>query len=790
MPTKQESIIELAAQTARDITRSGEAYMAFLATAANNFKYGFRDQLLIHAQKPEATACAEIDFWNRHGRWVNKGTTGIALLRETDARYKLRYVFDMSDTNSRTGRTVPVWQMRPQDEGAVIESLENRYGISQGRADLTASLLETAKTVTEDNAADYLTALCEVKTGSLLEEVDADNIEVWFKSLLENSIAYMLLTRCGVNAREQFRADDFARIGDFNTPETVSILGTATSDIAEMALREIASTVISLRRQSRSNDSVANREEKPYAESKETPERSVEDGTDLQDGGRLPAAEPDRTGGPGAGQVRDVAAQLSAGASERDLHGDAAFGQAGSAPRGDRPAGARDDGASDAANGGAAGRDGGAESGESDGMGRADEQHPGVGGGNRAGTTGLQLTDPLPTEEEQKQEITQAEDKPSSAFSVSQEDIDAVLLRGSGVSGGKFRIYEQFLKQEGTKKNAAFLKEKYGTGGAYPAIPDRKLDEWHDSKGIQISVGSAMQPDAQLTLSWGEAAKRIGELINADRYLNRAEKEHYPAYRAQEEQRKARWKIAAEIRSVINDYVDFKTQLGETGQCEKVLFAKGCADSFGMGEKKCYVRTSEGSFVLPTLRSAMQTIIGDNTHLTERCEAMLVQLSGPLAAPLEPTADETNPPPPPKKEYRFSLGDTVYLGTQEYSLIAFDEKTVRLYDPTFPLLNKEMERAEFDRMLAENPLNDPLAYIVEDVPVPAGTERSEEPAPPLAREPVSERSRDDYNSIKKQNPDSLVLYQADDFFEMYGEDAWRVGPMLGLETTVRTIPDI
>lgn len=244
MPTKQESIIELAAQTARDITRSGEAYMAFLATAAHNFKYSFRDQLLIFAQKPEATACAEIDFWNRHGRWVNKGTTGIALLRETDARYKLRYVFDMSDTNSREGRTVPVWQMRPQDEGAVIETLANRYGTSPDAFSLRDSLLETAKTVTEDNAADYLTALCEVKRGSLLEELDTDNIEVWFKNLLENSIAYMLLIRCGVNAREQFSADDFAHVCDFNTPETVSILGTAASDIAEMALREIASTVI------------------------------------------------------------------------------------------------------------------------------------------------------------------------------------------------------------------------------------------------------------------------------------------------------------------------------------------------------------------------------------------------------------------------------------------------------------------------------------------------------------------------------------------------------------------
>ena len=157
MPTKQEVITELATQTAQRITRSGEDYMAFLTTAANNFKYSFQDQLLIFAQKPEATACAEIKFWNRHGRWVNKGTTGIALLRDTDAPYKLRYVFDMSDTNSRIGRTVPVWQMREQDENAVIEALANRYGTPPDASSLQESLMETAKVIAEDNLSDYYT---------------------------------------------------------------------------------------------------------------------------------------------------------------------------------------------------------------------------------------------------------------------------------------------------------------------------------------------------------------------------------------------------------------------------------------------------------------------------------------------------------------------------------------------------------------------------------------------------------------------------------------------------------
>ena len=246
MAKKPEPIVQLAAQTARQIFANSGNYMAFLTTAAHNYKYSFRDQLLICAQKPDATACAQTDFWNKHGRWVNKGTTGIALLVDTDKGYKLRHVFDMSDTNSRAGRTVPVWQMRPQYEGAVVEALENSYGEFSDKSDLAACLLETAKVIVEDNFGDYYADLCRIKEGSLLEELDDLNTEVWFKGLLENSVAYIMLTRCGIDPQEYFSGEDFARIYDFNTLKTLAILGAAASDIAEMPLREIASTVLPL----------------------------------------------------------------------------------------------------------------------------------------------------------------------------------------------------------------------------------------------------------------------------------------------------------------------------------------------------------------------------------------------------------------------------------------------------------------------------------------------------------------------------------------------------------------
>ena len=190
MAKKPEPIVRLAAQTARQITANSGNYMAFLNTAAHNFKYSFRDQLLIFAQKPDATACAQTDFWNEHGRWVNRGTTGIALLVDTERGYKLRHVFDMSDTNSREGRTIPIWQMKPQYEGAVIEALENSYGELAGKPDFGECLMAAAKIIVEDNFSDYYDDLRTVKADSLLEELDDDSTKAWFRGLLENSVAY------------------------------------------------------------------------------------------------------------------------------------------------------------------------------------------------------------------------------------------------------------------------------------------------------------------------------------------------------------------------------------------------------------------------------------------------------------------------------------------------------------------------------------------------------------------------------------------------------------------------
>lgn len=917
MAKKLDSIVELAAQKTREISANSGNYMAFLTTAAHNFKYNFRDQLLIYAQKPDATACAQIDFWNKHGRYVNQGTRGIALLVDTDRGYKLRYVFDMSDTNSRQGRTIPIWKMEPRYEDAVIEALENSYGEFPDRSGLAACLLETAKVIVEDNFGDYLTELRGIKEGSLLEELDDLSTEAWFKGLVESSVAFIMLTRCGIDPMDYFSGEDFAHVYDFDTPETLSILGGAVSDIAEMPLREIASTVLSLyRAEQRENRTFAQTPNRPYHDGRTKQERSVEHGTDISNGGRLPSAQSGSAGGPEGRKIWDAAAQLPSDPQERLLHGDAPQRQAERPSGEDRPAGHGDGGAVDGADGAGAGRDGGAEGQRSDEVGGPDEQHPGSSGGSgadRAGlrghisgpliageelpqapvdgtsaTAGLQnshhdfnartdipyyhedsekqellrisdaLKDhrteiaaffeahegrkergdfikgffdntyvekilsngqragyrawddvlnlwrgtylsrekeeflrwphvadtiygmillhqwldpderPLPSEAEQVSLIEQAEAEKASAFILPQEAIDYVLC--GRYSPSKLRIYDQYQKQESRQENAKFLKAEYGVGSYSNAIPSSGFRVDHDSTGITISRDYG-DPDGKFLLTWAKVEKRIRELIAADRYLNRAEKEHYPQYRAQVEQRKARWDIAAEICSIIDDYVDFKTRTGETDPYKELLLARTCANSFRIGEKKCYVLSGDNLFVLPTLRNAMQTIIRDKTHLTERCEAVLADLSGPLATPLEPTEEELNPPPPPKKEYRLTLGDTVYLGAQEYELLAYNEQTVRLYDPTFPIFNKELPREEFDRLLAENPLNDRLLQVAENAALVADAEEPDAGESPDAPLPVG---RIDFLGTNGSVGESVEYTDAEQFLTEIQEEN-RVG---------------
>ena len=393
MPRKYEQIIELGSQKLKQITGSPTEYMAFLTSAANHFKYSFRDQVLIYAQKPEATACAEMQFWNARGRWVNRCAKGIALLVDNGMSYRLRYVFDVSDTNSQTGGTVPIWQMEERYEPAVKERLENIFGEIPDTTDFVGCLLYVASMVTEDRVQPYLAQLHQVKNGSMLEELDGQNLEQRLKNLLRSSVAYTLLSRCGQDANAYFVPNEFEGIVEFDTPETASVLGTAASDTAEMVLREISTTVLALQKEEQKVDrTFAGPANSRYdVRDRFTRERRSEYGSDVQDRGRVSTAEPGRARTAAGRKIWNAAAQLPPRSQERDLHRDTAVGEVGPSSNGDRPAGKRFDGPSDRTDGPETGRDGELESLRSAEVGGPDEQHQGIRGGDRDERTDLQL---------------------------------------------------------------------------------------------------------------------------------------------------------------------------------------------------------------------------------------------------------------------------------------------------------------------------------------------------------------------------------------------------------------
>ena len=646
MATKLQLITELSERTARSVTRSHANWTSFLKTSAWSYKYPFQDQLLIYAQRPDATACAPIEVWNgKLGRWVNKGAKGIALIDDSGSRLRLRHVFDVSDTNSRYNRPVPLWEMRDDYAEAVTESLENTFGELDEKNSLPYALLSAAANAVDDNFTDYLPELLSFREGSFLAELDDLNAELFFKDALKSSVAYMLLTRCGYDADQYLRFEDFQSMLHFNTLDTVSRLGTATSDISEMLLREIEATVKDLQKaeQKQSRTFAKDRGTAHNKSVKQSNKRSGEHGTDLHAAGRLSDTRPGPAGGTNAPrQIWDVAQNIPEKPPERDVRQPDAIRGPVQPPGGYRPDGK---GTRRADHGAAPGKEPPAGQGERPaGLDRAHEQPQAPSGGKRTGGTDLQLT-LLPTEEHQIETIEQAEDEKSSAFSIPQEAIDAVLRQGSGVQDGKYRIYLHFQQNASAKENADFLKNEYGTGGRTPVLIGTNIDEWHDGKGITLTSGKLTGPDTKIILPWTKVQKRIGELIAADRYLNNKEKEHLPAYRQKMEER--------------------SQQLAEEAYAREIL-----------------------------------------------------NREPPPAAP-EPPAREN-------AQYAFSLGDTVYLGADEYEIFSFDDSTVHLRDISFPLFGKELARSKFERMLRETPLNDHL-ITAREAPEQPAEEKTEKP---------------------------------------------------------------
>ena len=753
MARKFDLISELYERTCFAVTDNPVNWQSFLKTAGRNFRLRFDEQLLIYAQRPDATAVLEIERWNgTFGRWVNRGAKGIAVFEDADrSRQRLIHYFDISDTHeSRHSRPVPIWEMRPDYEAEVIETLENTFGAVNDTTSIENVVKESIANAVEDNIADYISDFMSLGAGSDIEYLSADEANVLYLELVRNSVSYMVMARLGLDADKVYSPDDFAGISSFNSQEVLNAVGIATSDIAEMALLPVSRTISTLSKENRIIDEQGQSE---YNKDSKDERSQSDERNHIHDGGRLQSSEPEAAGADGSSSRQMVADEenLSEGTSQNPVlqsfdERDSEQSLGGGSAESDRTGGN-----SRKADGRESGTDRADESGRYDEMGSPDEQHQELGTGNREesgnirleyydrnhedkslpffggddtireilGTTphlsaskeeikdfyesntdnatrteyikGIfnndytqltlsdgrlvgyktfqnvlhlwegeyenrtaqsfydwgviaqhfeamrllgELTDtmkPLPSMDGQLTLImgNQAEEQKTSAFTFSQEIIDAVLTRGSGVSEGKMRIYEQFEKSLSAKENADFLKNEYGWGGSYPVIIGAGIDEQHDGKGITISKGIGSDKP-HITLSWSQVEKRIGDLIRMDRYLNPKEKEKYPEWLEKQEERRA--------------------ELAEQRKNREIL----------------------------------------------------------STAPPEPENKEDEP----EIKYEYHLGDSVYIGASQYEILSFDENRVMLYDFDMPLFNKELSREEFDRKVRENPMNDHLKVRV------------------------------------------------------------------------------
>ena len=754
MARKYDLISELYDRTCKTVVSSPQNWEAFLTSACRNYKLRFDEQLLVFAQRPDATAVLEIERWNgTFGRWVNRGATGIAVFDDASrSRQRLIHYFDISDTHpSKYSRPVPIWEMKPEYEQEITETLESTFGTLDNSQSLADAVMSAAQNAAEDNLPDYTRDLLYSVNDSFLEELDEDNISTIYRKVVTNSVAYMMMERLGIDTEEYFEREDFEDIINFNTPGTLNALGFATSDIAEMGLTEIAKTVMSLERQNRI---IAENRKSDYniGRNQNTERSPQNERTDIHDAGRLQTAQFGTAGT--AGSADGTVLPNESEVPEREPQGAVLQSpdelQAERASDADRTDGDRNGGTPDERDGGEGGLDREPESDGYDELGSEDEQPEEPSSGNRDEGSNLRLEyydrsnedknlpffghddtireilattphlkatkdeirafyesvadedkrteyikgifnndytevilgdgrrvgyktyqnvlqlwegsylsrtkqsfydwgviakhfeamrllgelqdtmKPLPSMDGQMSLMLnyEAEVTKPSAFSFSQEIIDAVLTRGSGVSEGKFRIYEQFQKSLSKKENVDFLKNEYGWGGSYPVITGTGIDEQHDGKGIKISK-NANGEEVKVLLNWNQVEKRISELIKMDRYLNPKEKELYPEWLEQHEIRRAE---AAEERR--------KREILSTAPPEKKV------------------------------------------------------------------------PEPSNERYEYHLGNTVYLGANEYEILSFDNDRVMLYDTQFPLFNKEMTRAEFDQKVQENPMNDHLKVKV------------------------------------------------------------------------------
>ena len=511
MQSKAEMYAQMADHAAKQLTVSWQEWAAFLTTAARLYKYPYHEQLMIYAQRPDATACAEYDLWNeKMGRYVRRGSKGIALVDDSGDRPRLRYVFDISDTGTREhSRTPWLWTMEERHLMPVSAMLERNYGI--GGNGFPQQLTEVARKLAEEYWAEHQQDFLYIVDGSFLEEYDSFNIEVQFKTAATISIAYSLMSRCGLEPEQYFDHEDFMPIFDFNTPETIGALGTAVSQINQQVLRQIGVTIRNAER-----EAIQERRTQHEQSYDLHPERGLSDSR--------PATE--RTAHETSGQVREDAENLSEGTPPDSIQSPVTEREAVPAPSGDRRDRTEPSGTADVTADADSGRDRTAESQRSHAVGGSDEHLQGTGGGDSAGGTYQQLTLNLfLSEAEQIQNIDEAENvaHTSSAFSFAQTDIDHVLRLGGNTDRQRERIIAAFEKQKSTAEIGAYLQTLYH-GGNGITTEHGNLTAWYSEDGIRLSRGKSARHDTSAqVISWQSAAERIGQLLEEGKFAANVE---------------------------------------------------------------------------------------------------------------------------------------------------------------------------------------------------------------------------------------------------------------------------
>lgn len=815
MPSKYQEYRQMADTAERQLTSSYKSWTQFLRTAARLYKYPYNEQVMIHAQRPDATACAEYDFWNKKmGRFIRRGSTGIALIDTSGQKPQLRYVFDVADTGEREhSRPVHLWQFRAEHEDIVAATLERSYDVSV--SDGIVEQMESAATqLAKEYWADHKRDILHNIDDSYLDGYDEFNTEVQFRNAAKVSITYMLMSRCRLEPEAYLEPEDFMPVFDFNTPAAVAALGTAISEISQQVLRQIEVAIRNYERERSQNH----------------------DRIDLHEERRLPDSQPEAERGTGEhalGQVRDAAEDLPSGASPHPLEPDDPVRDAVPAPAGDRRDGATETGADDAGADEVGRRDGESENQRPDEMGRADERLQGAGRRNHSERAGVQLTNDapevepvqptaayqmslFPTEEEQIAYIDTAESVNStpSAFSmfISQDDIDYILRTGGNADDARMKIVAEFSKQKPIEDRAAFLKNLY-YGGNGLITENGRFSAWYGDDGIHIANGDAARHlrSAQV-ISWADAAERIEALLDDGKFATDLEVTEAPRYE--------RLGIAVDVWNLYHDFSDEAKSLGYLSCLGNIH-----STSFPEETERLTDDLLNAAF-LDRLLSEYKVFMDayrENRALLRfhyhKPQALLTRLEDLFLPRKEFRSDMVAVP----ATGRFITGDEIAASLANGS--GFEGGKARIYE-FFQTPHTPKESADFLKKeygiggrthavsresgsyedhgskgitlrkagCADVQMN--WSKVASRISELVRTNRYLTPDEQAAYDKENEQDAlrnavyDDYNDVKAAHPDEIVLYQVGDFFELYGEDARVVADDLSLELTRRNLEGV